>query len=167
MGRQQRSGRPNDYDWEVAAGFDLARAVGAIVQFEIFATDTAETLMRLRGELLWWLSSSGSTAGDALLVSWGIIRAASGSSDVGVSPITEGGAPWLSFGTATLATEAAVSASSGAQCNGIQQVRFEIDSKAMRKMRENESLYLVAETADIAGAPVTDMSFTLRGLTAR
>ena len=162
-GPRRSRGRPNDYDWELSTGSDPNRAIGTIVQFEAFTSDTAETLVRLRGDIVFALSNSGTpTAGDVALVAWGVVRSASGSSDVGISPITEGGANFLAYGVATLFNI-------GGTPSGEQSdfMRWSVDSKAMRKLRENESLYVIFESADITGAPVTDASFALRGLTAR
>ena len=156
-------GRPNDYDWELSSGSDLNRAIGTIVQFEAFVSDTAETLVRLRGDIVMALSNSGTpTAADTALVAWGVVRSASGSSDVGISPITEGGANYLAYGVATLFNISGTP--SGEQSDFM---RWSVDSKAMRKLRENESIYVIFETADIVGAPVIDAAFALRGLTAR
>jgi len=168
VARQQRSGRPNDYDWELARGSDLACAAGAIVQFEIFLSTTAETLMRVRGDVAVWLDPGGSTPGDVLVSAWGLIRGPSGSSDVGVSPITEGGANFLAYGIVTLATESGVGAAAINELGpGLSSHRFLVDSKAMRKFRENESMYLIFETVSVNGAPVSNLSFALRALTAR
>ncbi len=135
------------------------------MQFEIGISDTAETLMRVRGDVIHALDSAGQTIGDVLVVAWGLIRSASGSSDVGVSPLTEGGAPWLAFGTATLINSGGTLDQLGAA--GGSMVRWDVDSKSMRKLRENESIYLIVETISIVGAPASDFAFSLRVLTAR
>ncbi len=160
---RQRSGRPNDYDWELARGTDLVRGSPAIVQFEIFLADTAETLMRLRGDVMISLDPAGATVGDTLVVGWGLIRSASGSTDVGVSPLTEGGANWLAYGVATLSVPVVTALGR----EGTTLVRWDVDSKAMRKLRENESIYMVFESADVVGAAFANYVFGLRGLTAR
>ena len=162
-GPRRRSGRPNDYDWELSFGTSLNQAIGVITQFEAFTSDTAETLVRFRGDVVIALSNSGTpTAADVALVAWGVIRSASGSSDVGVSPLTEGGANFLAYGVAHLFNIAGTP--SGERSDFM---RWAVDSKSMRKLRENESLYVVFETTDVTGAPVIDVSFALRGLTAR
>ena len=160
----RRTGRPNDYDWELSRGSSLAVAAGVITQFEAFISDTAETLMRLRGDVIITLDGGGSAATDTIVVAWGVIRSAAGSSDVGVSPITEGGANWLAYGIATLTTEVAVGSIAASLAT---TVRWPVDSKAMRRLRENESLYVIFESADVVGAPSTNLAFALRGLTAR
>ena len=166
MGRQRVSrGRPNDYDWELSRGTDLARASGQVVQFEAFISDTAETLMRFRGDVIITLDSAGQTLGDVLVVGWGLIRSASGSSDVGVSPLFEGGAPWLAYGVATLSNESAAIESLG--LSGASMLRWDVDSKAMRKLRENESIYVIFESVSVSGSPNANYAFALRGLTAR
>ncbi len=167
MARPRRTGRPNDYDWELGNGSDLARAATAIVQFEVFLSGTAETWMRVRGDVLWFLDTTGSAVGDILLVGWGLIRGPSGSGDVGVSPLTEGGANWLAYGVATLATEGAIGGAEVNNPTGIAAMRWDVDSKAMRKLRENESVYFISETISINGGPVHNMSFALRALAAR
>ena len=160
---RQRVGRPNDYDWELARGTSLSLAASVIVQFEAFASDTAETLMRLRGEVLVWMDPAGLAIGDLMTVAWGVIRSASGSTDVGVSPITEGGANWLAYGVVHLGVEELTQVG----VEGLAMMRFEVDSKSMRKLRENESLYVVFQGVDIAGAPAWNAAFSLRGLIAR
>jgi len=168
MARARSVGRPNDYDWELSRGTSLGVAAGSIVQFEAFLADTAETLVRLRGEVLIWLDISGATAGDLLVVAWGLIRGPSGSSDVGVSPLTEGGANYVAFGVAHLGRQIVPAAgTSGPTPDGLTMMRFHVDSKAMRKFREDESLYVIFETVDVTGAPTANLSFAIRGLTAR
>ena len=101
-----------------------------------------------------------------MLVAWGVIRSASGSTDVGVSPLTEGGANWLAYGVSHLGP-AVNSAATSPLIAGICLNRWTVDSKSMRKLRENESLYVIFEGADITGASTWDLSFALRGLTGR
>ena len=161
-GRTHRAGRPNDYDWELATGSG-ALPVATILQFEAFTSETAETLVRFRGDVVLWLDATGATIGDLVVIAYGVIRSASGSSDVGVSPITEGGANWLSYGIATLGVEEITQLG----VDGLSMLRIEVDSKAMRKLRENESLYVVFESLNISGSPAGNVSFALRGLTAR
>ncbi len=149
MAFRRSSGRPNDYDWELMRGTDLDRAAGSIVQFEALLSDTAETLMRVRGDVFLALGAVGQTVLDTVVGAWGLIRSASGSSDVGVSPITEGGAPWLAYGVVTLLN---LEGSANLGFEGLTMKRWDVDSKSMRKLRENESIYVVVETADIVGA---------------
>ncbi len=119
--------------------------------------------MRFRGDVLITLDAAGATVADTLLVAYGVIRSASGSSDVGVSPLFEGGANWLSYGVAHLAVEEITQLG----VTGSSMIRWDVDSKAMRKLRENESLYVVFESLNIVGGPVWNAHFALRGLTAR
>ena len=165
MARNSRGGRPNDYDWELSRGTSLAQAAGTIITFEAFLSDTVETLMRMRGDVTVSLDASGSGAGDVMVGAWGLIRSASGSSDVGVSPLTEGGAAWLAYGVVTLLRDVLVAGDGLIQT--LAGKRWDVDSKAMRKLRENESVYMIYETVDVLGAPVSNFSFALRGLTAR
>ena len=119
--------------------------------------------MRLRGDVTIGFDPN-SIAADAMEFAWGVIRSASGLADVGVDPITEGGANWLAYGIATISTQVG---GANAERGGLSFKRWDVDSKAMRKLRENESLYFISTTVDIVGAPVTDQFFSLRALTGR
>ncbi len=168
MARARRSsGRPNDYDWELSRMTSLATPVGTISQTEMFLSDTAETLVRVRGEVVVWLDATGSTIGDMMQFAWGLLRAPSGSSDVGVSPLTEGGANWLAYGLASIGTEVALGNLAAAPGLGAAMRIFHVDSKSMRKLREDESVYFILETADITGAPTVNVGAMFRVLTAR
>ncbi len=161
-GRSGRTGRPNDYDWEFASTFATTLAAGAIAEASLFASDTAETLMRVRGKVLTWLDAGGSAIGDTCVVGMGLIVAPTGAT-VAVSPITEGGANWLWVDYSVLGTEVAV----GSVGSPAESERIVVDNKAMRRLREDESIFFVIENQDVVGAPGINMTGAFRGLTAR
>ena len=160
---RSRQGRPTDYDWEGSFIAQTSLVDAAVVEFELFLSDTAETLMRFRGNVTAHLDQGGSTAGDACVVGFGLIRAPLGAT-VAVSPISQPGANWLWVAYANLATEFAVASGNNELLN---QQRIEIDNKAMRKLREDESIFLVIENLGLTGAPVVLVTGSFRGLTGR
>ena len=165
MARQRSSGRKTDYTWELARGSDFLVAAGGDSVRTVGDFTQAETLIRIRGEVLVWLDPATSEVGDALEVAWGVLRAPTGIlSEVGVNPIQDGGAPWVAYGVATLASEIAnfVGVNEGSLMK-----RFEVDNKAMRKLRDAETLYFVLRTSSIVGSPTMNYGFMLRFLTGR
>jgi len=158
MARRSGRGRAR-YDWALSVITSLTHFTPAATQAVAFIATTAETLVRIRGEVLVWLDLTGSVAGDSVNVAYGLIVAPRGST-VGSSPITDGNANWLGFGVATLAAETAV----GNVGAPTEYVRMIIDLKSMRKLREDEDIFVVYETADVIGAPVVNFVGSFRAL---
>ncbi len=107
----------------------------------------ASTLLRTRGGLLIELDAAG--AGERALVAVGIIIAGDRAIAAGVaslpSPVGQGEDDWLwhSYLTVTSNEEAAATTDYLTQ-------RLEIDSKAMRKVRDDEGIVFMAEVAESA-----------------
>ena len=164
MARQTRSrGRRADYDWEGAFIASTALNAGAAVQFELFLSDSAETLVRVRGMVAAWLRDSAPAAGDQCVVSWGLMVAPTGST-IAVTPGTDPGANWFWHQFQLLSSEFAVAATYN---DLLASQRDVVDNKAMRRLREDEAVFLVVENSDATGAPVVTLSAALRVLTAR
>ena len=136
----QSRGRPNDYDWEGVTTTSLALSSAVVTEAQIFTADSSETLMRTRGELLVWMDASGSTAGDAAVVGCGLIVAPTGAT-VAVDPINEPGANWFWHNFSVLAVESPIGGAGQTSISGNDRVI--IDNKAMRKLREDESVFFV------------------------
>jgi len=147
------------YDWGLVTINNSSVAAGANVQTVAFIGDRDETIRRIRGDVLVQMRVGGLTAADAVFVAWGLIVAPRGST-VGALPITDGNANWMAYGIAALATQTSTVSSS----LGSQVVRFEVDNKSMRKFREDEDLFFIVQTLDIAGAPSVDFLASLRML---
>jgi len=112
------------------------------------------------------LDGSGSTAGDAAAVAAGLIIAPTPAT-VGVDPITEPGANWLWHSYFLLQTEGIVG---GVSEHGTEQLTAQreiVDNKAMRKIREDESLFLVVSNQNLVGSPAVNVSSAFRVLTQR
>ncbi len=160
MARGQK--KRNYYDWEGATIAQTALAAAAAVQFALFVGDKAETLVRLRGEWLAQLAIGGSAANDGCVVGFGCIVGSTGAV-VGVSPLTDPGANWFWHEMITLHTTGVVGAAS---VTGDLSGRVgKIDNKAMRKIREDESIFLVVENTSLIGAPGIIVQGAFRALT--
>jgi len=156
-----RSGRPNDYDWSLSFIAQTQVVAAGVAQFSLFQADKAETLMRIRGSVSAQLDLGGSTASDACTIGFGLIVGSRGST-IGASPLTDGNANWLWFTAFTLAAEYPVAVGSNQL---LQQHRVEVDNKAMRKLREDEDIFLIVENQDANGAPVVLVNGVFRALT--
>ncbi len=158
-----RRGRPTDYDWEGAFIAQTTVVAGASAQFVIGTSDTAETLMRVRGIVSAHLDQGGSTVADSCVIAFGLIVGSTGAV-LAIDPVVEPGANWLWHSFMLLNNEFVVSATNPERH---WQQRLEIDNKAMRKLREDEQLFLIVANADVNGAPVAIVNGAFRVLTGR
>ncbi len=130
-------------------GFEAIARVGvtttqSVLSFFSFAA--ANTLLRMRGDLLVTAVPNAVNDDDTLGLGAIIVsdeaRAAGGVSIPG--PISSGNASWIWHRYVGL--HSATNSAASSMALGLW-ARVEIDSKAMRKMKPNDSLVLVAETS--------------------
>ena len=146
----------------------LAQIAGTATQ----ATEDGQTLIRTRGELLAWIGSS-SAANNGFHGAFGIAKATSAAVLAGVAsvptPITEEAWDgWLYHRYFTLFTGGTIAAATAAQQadqvnSQTAALRFEIDSKAMRKFDVNEALYGCIELVEV-GTAAMEWTFNCRML---
>ena len=128
-------------------------AIGTLVVFSVFVADEAETLLRSRGSIQLVLNANAVEESVTCAVGLAIVSAravAAGAASV-PRPATEGSYPWLwhgfLFGTSF---DSAVTAGSS-----LRGTRLEVNSKAMRKLKETEVMVLafeVCESVDLGGS---------------
>ena len=119
------------------------------------------TILRMRGAVLADMVSDAVT--EAILVQVGIGIASTDAITAGTvasipGPGSDPDYPWLWWGSIPLWSEAADSASSPAG-QLPKAWRLEIDSKAMRKVKPNQSLFAIAELSQLAGAATARVTF--------
>jgi len=131
-------------------------AIGAFA-----AQHLPETLLRLRGN--WMAFADGAQApGGLIQVALGLILVPEGSAaTVTWSPITDGDAPWVWIDEVSLAYEEMVT--DVIDIPVAAGYRREIDSKAMRKVR-NRELQWVVEQVTVGGAMTINVVGNVRGL---
>ncbi len=160
----RRTGRKPDYEWE--GGSFAINAIGAANQIQSPVSVLAPlTLMRTRGQILVGLEATPA-AGEQFAVAIGIIIGTDAQLTAGLTafpnPATVLDAAWLWHQWVPLAAETAVME----QSDGGMVHRVIIDSKAMRKMKPNENIVVVAAGNVLAGAPTAFLIGGLRCLLA-
>ena len=116
------------------------------------------TILRWRGYFSAFMDESGATAGDRMVITVGIGIFSTDAVTVGENampdPADEPEYPWVWWKEFSLHTEVAAGPSGGW---GIQAQRYDIDSKAMRRIKPGESLVLVFQTTNLVGAPTVNI----------
>ena len=158
-----RTGAKVRYDWQGSFGEITSLAGSAIVGFLLAVADKAETIRRTRGEILILFEGAGLVDEDACVVGWGLMVMPSGAvaGGVTVGPITNSNSDWFAYGMVPLK---AVGATEEAPL-GTMSARIDIDSKAMRRLRESDEVVLVLENGDVTGSPAVQAVFGIRILT--
>ncbi len=123
---------------------------------------SAGTLVRSRGEIV--LSIDGPADGDKHVVGVGLMVASDAQVAGGIagfpSPIGATDADWFWHSFVPLQSQSATQD----QALGDQVARVIIDSKAMRKVKQNDNLVIVFDGDQQSGTPVTDATFGVRFL---
>ncbi len=152
MPRGRRSGRGPDYDWEVLAGLATGVDVATGTKFLWGATTgetnleagTALTLMRMRGRCFAQLDATA--VDERVIVSVGAIVASADAIAAGTGslpgPDSDGDDEWIWHGNLLLSSGAEAAVNTNSLFD-----RLEIDSKAMRKLKQNQAIVLVGEVA--------------------
>ncbi len=145
-----RSGSTRSKEWETVclASSPLDLAIGTVLVFELFRVLSAETLLRTRGQIM--ASFDSSAVNEAATIAAGIAFVSTRALLAGAAsvprPSSEGGYPWLWHGWFDVSSVPSVG---GASISGEGLVqRLMVDSKAMRKVKEDESMILAFEMCD-------------------
>ena len=157
---RRSSGRRTDYTWNGAqVGGPLAANAQSAFQI-VGPLGTAGTIMRNRGELICALD--GPSAGDAVTVFFGLIVVTEEQLAVGVTAIPNPGADfdadWLWIGTIPLLAQGAVEDQAGTSG------RLIVDSKAMRRIKQSQSVALACASSVTTGTPAIDFEGFVRTL---
>ena len=113
------------------------------------------TLLRFRCNDLLISFDPTEDAADRMVVTLGLGIVSTDAANLGFTampdPATEVDYPWIWWGQYVLRSHQAVAHNQ----LGTSVVRTSVDSKAMRRVKPNQSLVWIAEFTDQAGAPVT------------
>ncbi len=162
MARARRSaGRRTDYAWNGLSVL-LNNVSATPIIAGMVTVNQSSTLMRTRGEILLVLDGPGD--GDTMSVGCGLIIGTDDNVAAGAtafpSPVTDLDAQWLWHGFILLRAQSA----SQSEAGGGQTGRLTIDSKAMRKVRQNDQVVLAVQGVVLAGSPTADGAAAVRGL---
>ncbi len=165
MARRRRTGFEKKIDtvhWQYGSWSIAALASGASGAVNVSAAQhLPETLLRTRGSVAVTLDGT-LLIGVGTSVAMGLILVPEGTGTTVLwSPITDGDAPWFWWGATELLYEEHVADVIASQ-NTLSD-RLQIDSKAMRKIR-NQELQFVAENATVFGASAVNIAGSARFL---
>ncbi len=163
MARNRSSQRKTDYRWTGTTSQFLALATGSVIATTVFsaASTLSQTLYRIRGELLAYVDATQAPGG-LTAYGVGIIKAQGGQAATVLSqPISDAQAPWIWVSYFSLGYEEMVT--DVIDVPGITSYRERIDSKAMRRMKPDQELQIVAQSTTLAGSGVVaNIGFTTR-----
>ena len=140
-------------------------AAATEVSLEIIAFNQAQTIVRTRGELAAFFDLSGSSAGDACVLGIGLMIGSSGAT-IARSSIDEADYSWLWHKFVPLSTETVIGGAASDWGPLTASVRIEIDSKAMRRVKFSDLVFMVMETSSVSGAPIVNVVGGVRTLSA-
>ena len=159
------SGRGKKLDhtnWQLSTGSAQALVAGtAAVNFSVSGLQPS-TLLRIRGEVLASLDGQ-SSAGKALLLSYGVILVPEGTgSTVVFDPFLDANAPWLLYGSGHLGYEEPVI--DVINIPGITSFRHVIDNKAMRIIRPDMEMQFVVTSTTVGVMEESNVYYSFRWL---
>ncbi len=118
------------------------------------ATAIPATILRCRGYVQAYLDATRQV-GDIMVVTAALGIVSTDAFNLGATafpdPADEPAYPWLWWGQMTLESTLAA----GDDAWGLSAQRLEVDTKAMRRWKPDETLTWVFQTTQVAGAPVT------------
>ena len=135
-------------NWDGVTGARATLTTTQAALFGIgFSSTFARTLLRLRGQFLLSAIPNAAADDDVVGLGFGIVStdAAVAGGTALPSPLGDPGWPWVWHGYFPLIDQAATAADDKAIGNF---VRLIVDSKAMRKMRSNESLVMIGHLSE-------------------
>ena len=164
--RRRASGRRADLHWENAATtstFTQALSAGTrAATMRSASTDRSCTLMRTRGNLTAMVNALGAP-GRSGLISVGLIIVPGGTgATVLSSPFTDGEAPWFWYETFHLFYEEMVS--DVIDVPVVSGFRSVVDSQAMRVIRPDQEIQIVAENTTLENAVSVNVAAGFRFL---
>ena len=145
----RRSGKTIDFkQWNAVPGISLSIASGTNVLGGALVFSAPATILRCRGEIL--VTLDGATAGDNMQVGFGLGIVSSEAFDAGPGsvpgPLEFPDYSWL-YWTSKMLTLEHIDVGSAELSLLSAAVRFEVDTKAMRKVKPAESLCWIVQTS--------------------
>ncbi len=157
--------RTTDYRWLFTggtAGLFSAQGAGSVAATFFTAGTIAETIRRLRGEVMVWVDGLEAPAVSAT-IGMGLIKAQSGQgATVLSSPITDGDAPWIWVDYMTIGYEEMVV--DAVDVPMLSAKRVIVDNKSMRRFRPDQEVQFVVENVTLAGALSVNVAANIRAL---
>jgi len=161
MARRRTGKTIDNVRWSFGGGGFSAQAAGTAAVTMFPAQDLPQTLLRIRGEFFAAIDGA-SAPGKFIEVGLGLIAVPEGTSATVLwSPVTDGSAPWIWVDYANLGYEEMVTDVIDVPIE--TAVRRVIDSKAMRRLR-NQEIQLVVENTTLQSASAVNIRASVRVL---
>ncbi len=159
--RGRSSGRRADYQW-VGSAFDMGSVTTGSIS-AVAVINQAATLTRCRGSLVTNITSVATVG--LVRVDVGLILATDNQVAVGITafsdPTSDFDAEWTWMGQMYVVGRDTTTANN---TGGISRDILQVDTKAMRKVKQNEQLVLVAVATSLTGSIGVEVGGTLRTL---
>ncbi len=158
---RRNSGRRTDYTWFGSTFFGGAITTGGLGFFTIVLVNASSTLVRVRGMVAARLDA-GTTGAAAGILGLGLMIADENQSAVDEVPLplSNPDGDWLWHQYVPL-----VSASADTEVGGVRdQVNVLVDSKAMRRVKQSQSLVLISEYSDLSSTQTMAFAGGIRAL---
>jgi len=156
---RRSTGRKTDFTWQGLFPVGNSTASGAAFVQLVVTTTTPATLYRSRGEIIG--SIDGPADGNKLGLSFGLIVATEEQVAVGATalpnPAVDLDAEWIWHGFILLLSQAIVSTD-----YRLHSGKLQVDSKAMRRMKQGQSVVLVGQNTAVSGTPASDTVVAFR-----
>ena len=157
--------RMRDLTWSGLGGTTKQVTAGSLASSTVVSLADTQTLLRTRGEILGQID--GPVDGDATIVGCGLIVVTEEQVAVGTTsmpdPIQDLDAEWLWHGFLVLAAQAGTGVGGSLNVNSAV-ARLSVDSKAMRRMKQSQSVALVLRNSVLSGTPTVDVNAAFRVL---
>ncbi len=159
MANRGRQGRTIDFkSWTPIASFSAQTNSETTTAGNGFSVGSTSTILRTRGFVQASMNDSGKAVDDNVLVTFGLGIVSSDAFAVGASalpdPAIDANYPWIWWGEMFLESQSTTNAEGW----GISAQRVDVDSKAMRRIQQSQTLAWVIQTSSSAGAPVIDLA---------
>ena len=164
MARARQSGRRTDYTWQGDSGWfaTAVAAAGSLGNTAIVTFNEPGTIVRIRGSGLAQLDQGG--ADGAAVYAMGLMVVSDDQNTAGVtaipSPLEDKDGDWIWHRSGVLRTITGTDSDT----YGSQVDRFEVDSKAMRRVKQNDVLAMVVDMANFTGTNTVDAAASFRVL---
>ena len=163
MAVRRREGRRTDYTWSGIAGSNLGAFTTVAGLTGISTFGVAGTVMRIRGSVMAFLTTAAA-ANSIKAINCGVIIGTEEQVATGAgafpSPTSDLDAEWLWWGSLLLARMTTTETESA----GLVSQRIEIDSKAMRRVKQGQSINFLTKPVNLAGTESAGGAFNLRVL---
>ncbi len=156
MARGRRPGRVIDFkQWTAAPGLISTISTATTFSSGALSFTSPATILRVRGYVQAMFDAT-KAAGDRLILTWGLGIVSTDAFTAGAGslpdPASEPEYPWMWWGEMRLESQLA---GPDGDAWGTANQRLEVDTKGMRRVKPGQTMVMVGQSTNVAGAPAT------------